>query len=166
MKLIPSSVGRCRKNARSAFVVNNRRGAAVVEFAVCAPLLFLLILGMFEVGRFVNVGEIATHASRFGARQASVASATVVDVVARTRQYLNDASVKGSAATITVEAETAAGNGTFAGVTDLSTVAVGSAIRVRVDVDFSQVTWLPGGPLRTILPGTIGGTTVMRKEST
>jgi Flp pilus assembly protein TadG len=138
----------------------------VVEFAVCAPLLFLLVLGMFEAGRFVNVGEIATHASRFGARQASVAGATVTDVVNRTRQYLTDSAVRGSAATISVESETAAGSGTFTTVTDLATVAVGTAIRVRVNVDFSQVTWLPGGPLRTILPTTIGGTTVMRKEST
>ncbi len=142
------------------------RGAAVVEFAVCAPLLFLLVLGMFEVGRFVNVGEIATHASRFGARQASVASATVTDVVNKTRQYLTDSAVKGAAATIAVEAETAAGSGTFTGVTDLSTVAVGTAIRVRVTVDFGQVTWLPGGPLKSVLPSNITGQSVMRKEST
>jgi Flp pilus assembly protein TadG len=142
-----------------------RRGAAVIEFAVCAPLLFLLILGMFEVGRYINVGEVATQASRYGARQATVANATLSSVSTQVNNYLDASGVKSAAATIKLEAETAVGNSTFAVVSDLSTVTTGSAIRVTVEVDFPQVTWVPGGFFRNVLPAKIPAVTVMRKES-
>ena len=47
-----------------------RRGAAVVEFAIVAPLFFLLIFGMIEYGRMVMVQQVITNASREGARRA------------------------------------------------------------------------------------------------
>jgi Flp pilus assembly protein TadG len=49
-----------------------RRGAAAVEFAVCAPLLFLLLLGLWEVGRITEVGNVMWNSSREGARDASL----------------------------------------------------------------------------------------------
>lgn len=155
-----------RMQRTQAKISRARRGAAAIEFAVVSPLLFLLVLGMFEVGRFVNVGEMCTSASRYGARQATVSGATVADVQTQTKSYLNSSGVKGSAATVTVEAETVAGSGSFTGTSDLSTVPVGSAIRVTVRVDFTQVTWLPGGFFAGVLPSNISGVTVMRKEST
>ena len=45
-----------------------RRAAAVVEFAVVAPVLFLLVFGMIEFGRMVMVQQVLTNASREGAR--------------------------------------------------------------------------------------------------
>lgn len=143
-----------------------RRGAAVIEFAVVAPLLFLLILGMFEVGRYINVGEMATAASRYGAREASVAGANVATVQQRTKDYLQASGVKSTAATVTIQNEATAGSGTFTNTSNLSTVPVGAAVRISVQVNFSQVTWLPNGFFKAVLPGTISGTTVMRKEST
>lgn len=144
----------------------DRRGAAVIEFAVCAPLLFLLILGMFEVGRYINVGEMCTNASRYGAREASLSGATIANVETRTKQYLQDSGVSSGSATVTVENETVAGNGTFVTTADLSQVPVGAAVRIRVTVNFAQVTWLPNGFFADVLPATIGGISVMRKEST
>lgn len=44
------------------------RGQAMVEFAVVAPLLFLLIMGAFEMGRFIFYYEILNNATREGAR--------------------------------------------------------------------------------------------------
>ena len=46
-----------------------RRGATIVEFALVAPLLFLVVIGMVEFGRMVMVQQILTNASREGARQ-------------------------------------------------------------------------------------------------
>jgi Flp pilus assembly protein TadG len=142
-----------------------RRGAAIIEFAVCAPLLFLLILGMFEVGRYINVGEMVTNASRYGARQAALSGATVSTVQTQTKTFLSSSGVNAATATVAVENETSPGNGAFAATSDLSSVPVGSAVRIRVTVDFAQVTWVPQGFFKSVLPSTISGVTVMRKES-
>ena len=48
------------------------RGQAMVEFALVAPMLFLLLLGIFEAGRFVLTLETLNHATREGARYAII----------------------------------------------------------------------------------------------
>jgi hypothetical protein len=48
-----------------------RRGAAAVEFAFVAPLLFLLILGVWEIGRIIQVQQVMLSSLRHGARIAS-----------------------------------------------------------------------------------------------
>src|SRR5947209_7183227 len=48
-----------------------RRCAAAVEFAVVMPLLLLLLLGTWEVGRLVQVDAILSNAAREGARVAA-----------------------------------------------------------------------------------------------
>lgn len=48
-----------------------RTGVAAVEFAVTMPLLFLLMLGTWEVGRLVQVYQILNSAVREGARLAA-----------------------------------------------------------------------------------------------
>jgi Flp pilus assembly protein TadG len=48
-----------------------RDGVAAVELAVCAPLLFLLMLGTWELGRTVQVYQILSSAAREGARVAA-----------------------------------------------------------------------------------------------
>jgi Flp pilus assembly protein TadG len=48
------------------------RGQALVEFAIVVPVLFLMILGVFEVGRLVFYYHTINHATREGARYAIV----------------------------------------------------------------------------------------------
>ena len=48
------------------------RGQAIAEFALVAPLLFLLILGIFEAGRFIFYYQLLNNATREGARYAIV----------------------------------------------------------------------------------------------
>src|SRR5262245_55885836 len=63
-----------------------RRGAYVVEFAVVAPVAFLLIFGIFEFGRLMMVQHALNGAARIACRKASLAnstSATTVDTTAR-----------------------------------------------------------------------------------
>lgn len=48
------------------------RGQAMVEFALVAPILFLLILGTIEAGRFIFYYELLNNATREGARYAIV----------------------------------------------------------------------------------------------
>jgi hypothetical protein len=49
-----------------------RRGATTVEFAFVAILLFMLLFGIFEYGRFLFVYHMTTNAARDAARFACV----------------------------------------------------------------------------------------------
>ena len=48
------------------------RGQALAEFALIAPLFFLLLFGIIEVGRFIFYYEVLNNATREGARYAIV----------------------------------------------------------------------------------------------
>lgn len=48
------------------------RGQAMVEFALVAPLLFLMVFGSFEFARFIFFYELLNNATREGARYAIV----------------------------------------------------------------------------------------------
>jgi hypothetical protein len=56
-----------------------RRGVAAVEFAVILPLLLLLLVGIWELGRIIHVQQTVNNAARDGARlgaQANIVSTT------------------------------------------------------------------------------------------
>lgn len=61
---------------------SNRRGAAIVETAVVAPLLILSMFGMIEVGYAFMIKQTVTLASREGARSGALPGATEADVTA------------------------------------------------------------------------------------
>jgi len=48
------------------------RGSSLVEFALVAPLLLLLLIGIVDVARIVNAYVTVSHASREGALWASL----------------------------------------------------------------------------------------------
>jgi hypothetical protein len=107
----------------------NRRGAAVVEFAVVAPVFFLLVFGMIEYGRMVMVQQILTNASREGARLAVLDGIAVTDVTTSVDSYLNGAGITGADVTVTTNAPVPPD---FA-----------ESMTVRVEIPFDQVSWLP-----------------------
>ena len=55
-----------------------RRGQALVEFALVAPLFFLLLFGIIEAGRFIFYYETLNNATREGARYAIVNGANTI----------------------------------------------------------------------------------------
>lgn len=57
-----------------------RRGTAVVETAVVAPLLILAMFGMIEVGYAFMIKQTVTLAAREGARAAALPGGTMSDV--------------------------------------------------------------------------------------
>ena len=57
----------------------NRRGQALVEFALVLPLVLLLVVGMLEFARAWNLHQTMTDAVREGARRAVLADAWSVD---------------------------------------------------------------------------------------
>lgn len=50
----------------------NSSGQALVEMAIILPLLFLLVMGIFEFGRAMYIKNTLTHAARAAARTAIV----------------------------------------------------------------------------------------------
>jgi Flp pilus assembly protein TadG len=48
-----------------------RHGSAAVEFAVILPLLMTLLIGTWEIGRFIQLQQIMSNAARDGARLAA-----------------------------------------------------------------------------------------------
>lgn len=70
------------------------RGEAIVEFALLAPILFLLLFAMVDFGRVFDAWLIATNASREGARYAAIYAAqdyaTLAEVQNLSRQKAYD----------------------------------------------------------------------------
>src|SRR6185503_18474885 len=73
-----------------------RRGASAVEFAIVAPVFFMMIFGMIEYGRLVMVQQILTNATREGARRAVLQDATTSAVKTVVKTYLTNASINGN----------------------------------------------------------------------
>ena len=120
-----------------------------MEFAVVAPLFFLLILGMVEFGRMMMVQQVLTNASREGARIAVLDNTTTSDVTTAVENYLSSGTISGATITITPDPPSSAG--------------YGQPVTVTVSVPFDQVSWLPS-PM--FLGGnTLEATTVMRRET-
>ncbi len=80
------------------------RGQALVEFALVAPVLLLLVVGIFEFGRAWNALQAVTDAAREGARAAVIADPLMTDdsVRAVVRNALARASLDGAQAEITL----------------------------------------------------------------
>jgi Flp pilus assembly protein TadG len=69
-----------------------RRGAAAVEASVVLSLLFVLMFGIFEYGRFLMVYNLCEYAAREGARLAStqfVAGRSAAQLAAETQQIID-----------------------------------------------------------------------------
>lgn len=58
--------------------MNGARGQAMAEFALVAPVFFMLLFGIIEVGRFIFYYEILHNATREGARYAIVNGANSI----------------------------------------------------------------------------------------
>lgn len=58
-------------NCRRIKQADSRRGAVAVEAAVVLPVLLILMLGIWEVGRFVQVDQVLVNSAREGARLAA-----------------------------------------------------------------------------------------------
>jgi Flp pilus assembly protein TadG len=112
----------CRRTAE-------RRGAAVVEFAVVAPVLILLLLGMIECGRMIMVQQTITTAAREGARSAIVEGNSATTATTSVQSFLAGTGIRGAQITVAPK--------------NTGSVVHGQPITVTVSVPFSAVSWLP-----------------------
>lgn len=124
-----------------------RHGVATVEFAIVAPLFFLLVLGSVELGRGLMVQQVLTNASRVGARQAVMLSGSQSGAITAATNFASGATVPGVSVTVSP---------------DPGAASSGDMISVTVSVPYANVSWIPS-------PWFLGGaslsaTSVMRKE--
>lgn len=120
-----------------------------MEFAVVAPLFFLMVFGMIEFGRMIMVQQVITNASREGARMAVLDGATTAAVQAAVQTYLEGATIQDAQVTVNPDPPSSAG--------------YGEPVTVTVSINFDQVSWLPS-------PMFLGGqsltaSSVMRRET-
>jgi Flp pilus assembly protein TadG len=117
----------------------DRRGAAVVEFAVVAPVFFMMIIGFIEFSRAMMVQQVLVSASRVGARTAITLNATTTEVNAAVQSYTQGLAVSGVSAVVSPSPDV---------------TAPGDLITVTASVPYADVSWLPsawflGGKLLT-----------------
>src|SRR6476660_10298087 len=70
-----------------------RRGVAATEFAIVAPVFFLMVIGFIEFGRALMVQQVLINASRVGARMASTTGATSGGVQSAVTSYTTSVAV-------------------------------------------------------------------------
>ena len=120
--------------------INNggRKGVAAVEFAFVAPVFFLLVLGLVEMGRMMMVQQSLTNAAREGCRMAVMGTTTSgSDVDAAVRDYLQSVTSKAlDPAKLRVTAPA-----------NLGQLSLGDHLKVGVEVNYMDVTWVPLGYL-------------------
>ena len=97
-----SRLGTSAKWAASGRTFARRSATACVEFAVVLPILLIFVLGVLEVGRFIQVYEILNAAAREGARQASTGQMTNAQVIAAVTGCVKAAGLPTAQLTVTV----------------------------------------------------------------
>ncbi|QDT13303.1 TadE/TadG family type IV pilus assembly protein [Planctomycetes bacterium K23_9] len=79
----------------------NRQGAAMVEFAIVAPILFLFFFAAFEFCRVNMIRHTADNAVYEGARVAIIPGATAAEAEAEARLILNSLGLNNVTVTVT-----------------------------------------------------------------
>lgn len=122
-----------RIRRRLAGARRDDHGAAVVEFALVVPVLFLIIFAVIDFGRALWTMNVLSSGVREGARAAAVESAADYKAVAeaKTVAYINSTlGLTGSAALTTADVDvntTIATTGTDAGLIKVSLKQGGTA---------------------------------------
>lgn len=131
---------------------SRERGSAMVETAITIPILLVLMVGIFEVGRAYETWQVLTNAAREGARMSVTPSSTEPTTTALIRQYMADGQLTRSATAAVVVNKGASIN--------VNGTAV-SASAVTVDYPFEFIMLQP--VVRLVAPGaTVGGPLTMR----
>ena len=140
---------------------HRERGNAMVETAIVLPLLLLMMVGIFEVGRAYETWQVLTNAAREGARAAILPSGDADTSEAIIRKYMTDGQLNNaaSASVVVDRSATMTVNGTSM-----------AATQVVVDYPFNFIMLQPVA--RLVVPGTNTGeditmraTAMMRNEA-
>lgn len=125
-----------KRQNRKRYHAGNRRGAAVVEFAVCLPVIVLIMLGSIEAANMLFLRQALVQASYEGAKAA----------------IKNDS----DNATVTLIANQVADGRRLAGFSvetipaDVSSVAQGELVRVRTSAPVKSNSFISGTVFRQL----------------
>lgn len=112
-----------------------RRGAATVEMAIAAPVLFVIIFGVFEITHAFMIQHLIQDAARQGCRVAICPLKTNQDVQSMINSVLAREGVTGATTTILVNNAT----------TDVVSARAGDDVSVKIQLDTSSIAMYPGG---------------------
>ena len=128
-----------------------RKGATAVEFAMVAPTLFLLALGVFEFGRGFMVQHLLSSTARQACRYGVVPGRSTNAIQSLAASTLTAQGISGTTTAVQVDGTS----------TDAGSAQSNAEITVIVSVPVSSITVIPaGGYLR----GTLTGQCTMRRE--
>ena len=77
-----------RRPSPNTKLATRRRGAAAVEFAIVAPIFFMLVIASLEFGRVNIIRHTADQAAYEAARHAMVPGATAAEATAKANSML------------------------------------------------------------------------------
>jgi Flp pilus assembly protein TadG len=125
---------------------------AAVEAALILPVVLILMLGTWEVGRMVEVTQILNNAVREGGRSASTGQNTNSQVQQTVLNYLQNAGLPSASATVTVSDLTSPN-------TDCTAATELDQLQVTVSIPFNAVRW-SAAKLVTTSSTTLNATTI------
>jgi len=138
-----------------------RRGAVLVETAIVMPVFLVILWGVMEFGRAMTVGQLTTHAARFGARAVILDGSTNSAVIDDVKQLMV-ATVKGiNPGDVTVEVTVTPGEGHQNPNNQLAQTKPLDLCKVTVKVPYSKVAYFPP---RFLKDSTLQGVCVMHHE--
>jgi Flp pilus assembly protein TadG len=126
---------------RRRLPLRDERGVALVEFALIAPVLFLVLLGMLDFGRAMNNWNDVTQLANEGARLAAVSTDPT-------------SAVSSGASNYGLPAPTTS-------ITCSGSKQTGDSVTVQVTVPY---TWYVGKLVPFVLPSTLKSSATMRLE--
>lgn len=115
-----------KKNRRIA-----RRGVAAAEFAVCLPVIVLIVLATIEACTMVFLKQSLSIAAYEGARAALSQNATNADVQRVAQQVLTERGVSGGTVTIDPADLTSAAPGEYLTISVTAPAAGNAVIPIR-----------------------------------
>lgn len=108
-----------------------RGGASTVEFAIVAPVVFLVVLALIQFAGLLMSKNVLTAAAREGGRVASMPGTDSADtVVEAVQEYLQRGGLDPSSVTVSVNP------------TSLSNVSTGDELRVSVSAPMNEMAWI------------------------
>jgi Flp pilus assembly protein TadG len=134
----------------------SERGTTIVESAIILLTFFMVVLGIFEAGRFLNTRQVLTNAAREGARLAVTPLSgtntlpSTTEIQDRVNQFLASANITGATTTVDPAVSVVTGS-----VTTVYT-------RVQVQKAY-QVVSVPN--FFNVLQVTLTGEALMRNET-
>lgn len=128
-----------------------RQGATALEFAIVAPIFFLFVLGLIELGRGIMVRHMLANAARQGCRLGIIEGTSNTQISNAATAALAPTGI--SSDTVTVQVND--------GSSDAAYAQAGDEITVVVSVPMQNVSWVPN--LR-FLSGSLSGQYTMRRE--